>query len=205
MIYWFPRKARFDNEAPYIDRYFKSKPKPGVTAPMNPEMLTVIQYILHEHGEGVFENMSRVNAVLLDLAPGMTRERILARDFIEIDGYNALLSSGEDFPLIKNKLVHTLTDTFSVERSAAKWAVSLFSVALGLEDALYEMPAPSFAGTDSPFPADAPALPGELRRLPPFAIGKAHYLAAAADGTVFFHGKNDRFQCDVSTWRNIVA
>jgi hypothetical protein len=168
---------------------------------MDNAMLDIIKRIITDHGDAAFGNMPRVNAILLDLAPGMTRERILVRNFIEMDGYRTLLSAGGEYPLVRNKLVRELTDIFCVERAAARWVVGLFAAVLGYETESPGAPAAAQAEIEMPEENN----PAGFSGLPAVAIGKAHFLAVAEDGTVFSHGRNDRFQCDVSNWRGIVA
>jgi len=158
-------------------------------------MIEIITRIISNFGENVLGNMQRTNAILLDLAPNRRRERILIRSFVEIGGYNILKNTtAAEFPLEEKKLVNNLMETFAMERNAAVWAVRLFGVAMGflLPD---ELP------TDTPIIEQVSSgyLQGQV------AIGKAHVIATAADGTVWAGGHNRDFQCDISGWHNIVA
>jgi len=156
-------------------------------------MLNILTKILREHAD-CLDNMYRVNALLLDLAQNMKRERILVRNFVEIDGCSVLKDTS--YPLAEKKLVQLMVDTFSIERPAALWVVRLFGAALGLLDE-----------------GDLPMLSGEpaLKRVVQayiggqVAIGKKHVVAICADGTVFAGGDNTEFQCDVVGWKDIVA
>lgn len=165
-------------------------------------VLPVILKIIHEYGDGVFSNMPRTNAMLLDLAPGFTRERILIRNFIEINGYHILKNAGKEYPLLRSQIIRSLIETFCLEQAAAEWTVGLFAAALGYAEAPiggFILPEAAALSSAAPFPAPPVDLQGLV------AIGKAHMVAAAADGTVFAHGLNDRLQCDVSGWRGIIA
>jgi hypothetical protein len=64
-------------------------------------MLPVITRILTEFGDDIVQNASRANAMLMDLAPGQVRERLLVRSFIEAEGL-AILREGENYPLAEN-------------------------------------------------------------------------------------------------------
>ncbi|MCL2708537.1 MAG: hypothetical protein FWF03_05405 [Defluviitaleaceae bacterium] len=162
---------------------------------MDHALLPIIKRIIDDYGDDFFGNMARANAVLLDLAPNMARERILIRNFIELNGYKTLRGAGDNYRLVKNRLIKSLTDTFCVERAAALWVANLFACALGFEDAA----APITAwGAES----ESVTHPGARSSV---AIGKSHTVAVSADGSVFSHGSNDHFQCDVGNWKDIVA
>ena len=152
-------------------------------------MLEVITRILTEHGEQVFYNMNRTNAMLLDLAPGSNKERILVRSFVEMDGYEILKQHMNEYPLAEKRLVQGLTDIFSIEKSAAVWVVRLFGRALGL---IGEMP----------LLETSPQNEVSLRRQQ-VDIGRNHVVAVSLDGTVYAGGDNDFFQCDVGHFKNI--
>ncbi|MDR0273110.1 MAG: hypothetical protein LBI27_07325, partial [Clostridiales bacterium] len=161
---------------------------------MDKTMLEIIARVLRDYGD-VFENMHRTNAVLLDLSPEMSRERILVRSFVEIDGYNALRNASA-YPLAEKKLVQNLVEIFSMEKAAALWVVRLFGVALGHlseDELLYEETEARLERTATSY------LQGQV------SIGKNHVVAIAADGTVFAGGDNSEFQCDVGGWKDIVA
>jgi len=159
-------------------------------------MPEIIARVLREHGD-VLENMHRTNAILLDLAPDMPRERILVRNFVEADGYNALKNTTA-YPLTEKKLIQNLIDTFSMERAAALWIVRLFGVALGhLEES--ELPSDEKDAKAQLERTAASYLGGQV------SIGKKHVVAISADGTVFAGGDNSEFQCDVAGWEDIVA
>lgn len=160
-------------------------------------MLEVIARVQRDY-PGILENMQRTNAILLDLAPQNTRERILARSFVEIGGLNALRNSSS-YALTEKKLVGSLTETFSMEHAAALWVVRLFGVSLGLIG-VEELPdinggeaLPQIERTTATY------LSGQV------SIGKRHVAAVAEDGTVFADGDNSGFQCDVYGWKDIVA
>ena len=166
-------------------------------------MLGVLKRIFENYGDDFFHNMHRTNAILLDLAPGLNRERILVRSFIEIDGYRTLKSAGQipAYTLVEKRLTQTLAETFSMERAAAMWVVRLFAMVLGL---LPEAEIPLAFGEETPMPGGAlffskPYIHGQI------AMGMAHAAAVSVDGTVFAGGANRDFQCDVSGWRDIVA
>ena len=153
-------------------------------------MLDVINRILNEHGEDVFYNLHRTNAMLLDLAPDLKKERILVRSFVEMEGYEVLKQHLSEYPLAEKRLVQGLTEFFSMEKSAALWVVRLFGHALGL---INEMPTLENTSqneiTISKQQVD---------------IGRNHVIAVSVDGTVFAGGDNDFFQCDVSHFKNVV-
>jgi hypothetical protein len=158
---------------------------------MNNAIVPIISHILTTYGGDIFTNTGRSNAMLLDLAPGMTRERILVRGFVEIGGYKALRTSGDEYLLVKNNLIQSMKDTFCLEKDAALWVVQVFAVALGFETGL---------------PEEIP----EVKKIIPnrnflVALGKAHAAAAAMDGTVFAGGNNEHYQCDVTGWLNVIA
>jgi len=163
-------------------------------------MLDIIVRILRDYPE-TLENMHRVNAILLDLAPDLPRERILVRSFVELDGTTALRNA-EAYPLEEKKLVQGMIDTFSMEKTAALWAVRLFGVAMGLigEENLLSLSADDEQATGKPVQrVSASYLHGQV------SIGKKHVAAVGADGTVFSGGDNTDFQCDTSGWHDIVA
>lgn len=156
-------------------------------------MLPIITRILTEYGDDVFKNMQRTNAMLLDLAPGQNRERILVRNFIEADGYEALMRD-EAYPLVEQRLVQHLSETFSLERGAALWVIRLFAAALGkLSENEFN------GGVTAVSSYSMPYLHGQV------AMGKTHVTAVSSDGTVFAGGADDAYQCNVSGWRDIVA
>ncbi|MCL2356884.1 MAG: hypothetical protein FWC70_06980 [Defluviitaleaceae bacterium] len=155
-------------------------------------MQEILARIMREYGD-VLGNMHRTNAILLDLAPDMPRERILVRSFVEIDGFNTLKNTPENaYALAEKKLAKNLTETFAMEQAAALWVVRLFGVAMGLsEDASAE---------EEKIVSVVESSPRGIA-----AIGKKHVVAISSDGTVFADGDNSEFQCDVSGWENIVA
>lgn len=163
---------------------------------MDSSMSGIIARILHDYRD-VLDNMHRTNAILLDLAPDMPRERVLVRSVVEIDGFNTLKNASA-YPLAEKKLVQSLTEIFCMERTAALWVVRLFGVALGhlSEDEL---------------PTDVNGKSERLARIvtaspqAQVSIGKKHVVAIAADGTVFAGGDNSEFQCNVIGWKDIVA
>jgi alpha-tubulin suppressor-like RCC1 family protein len=157
-------------------------------------MLPVITRILTEYGEDVFKNMQRTNAMLMDLAPGQNRERILVRNFIEADGYE-IINRDESYPLIEQKLVEHLTDVFSLERNAALWVVRLFAAALGKITFDENGKGDSALISSHSFPY----LAGQV------ALGKTHVVAVSAEHTVYAGGADDAFQCNVSGWQDVVA
>jgi len=162
---------------------------------MNNSMLDIITRIIKDYGDDILGNMQRTNAILLDLAPHMRKERILVRSFVELDGYNAIKNSYTSYALAEKKLVQGLIDTFSMERSAAIWVTRLFSVALGYVEEL-----PRTGGQREIHEiSTAGYMQGQV------AIGKSHVVAVSVDGTVFAGGDNSEYQCDVSHWRDIVA
>lgn len=164
---------------------------------MQNSMPEVVARVLRDYPD-VFENMYRTNAILLDLAPEMPRERVLVRSFVEIGGVGSLKHS-EAYPLAEKKLIQSLTETFSMEKAAARWVVRLFGIALGF---LEESDLPDIDGAAETTRLERSVL-GYLNGQA--AIGKKHVVAVAADGTVFAGGDNSDFQCDVIGWRDIVA
>jgi len=157
-------------------------------------MLPVITRILHEFGDDVFKNMQRTNAMLMDLAPTQIRERILVRNFIEADGYEAL-TRGDAFPLAEQRLLQHLIEVFSLEKSAALWVIRLFGAALG-QISENEWTGDSAAGIAA---YSLPYLHGQV------ALGKTHVAAVSTDGTVLAGGADDAYQCNVASWRDVVA
>ena len=163
---------------------------------MDNSMLDIITRIINDYGDDILSNMQRTNAILLDLAPSMRKERILVRSFVELDGYSTIKSSYTSYALAEKKLVQSLMETFSMERSAAMWVVRLFAVALGYVENLFQ----NHQGENAIHEISATGyLQGQV------AIGKSHAVAVSADGTVFAGGDNSEYQCDVSHWRDIVA
>jgi hypothetical protein len=158
---------------------------------VNPNILPVITEMRTRFGDSVFDNTGRANAMLSDLAPGMNRERILTRNFIELGGFKALRQSKDDYLPVKNNIINNLTDIFSVEVSAARWIVHIFGMLLGYEN--------------EPLPEIISAEYIPTRRDLWVAIGKSHAVAVGADGKVFADGVNTHFQCDVKSWRDITA
>jgi hypothetical protein len=163
-------------------------------------ILSVITRILTEYGDDVFKNMQRANAMLLDLAPGQSRERILVRNFIEADGYGALQNS-DAYPLTEQKLTKILVETYSIERGAALWVIRLFAAALGLitEEEWSRYGLGESIGDISFSSHSVPYLQGQV------ALGKAHVAAVLSDGTLLAGGADDAYQCTVTGWTNIVA
>jgi hypothetical protein len=169
---------------------------------MNNQMQSIISNIIAEYGAEVFFNMNRANAVLLDLASGMQRERILVRSLAEADGFRMLLNAGDSHRLVINRLIQTLNETFSIEPEAAAWVTYTCAAALG-----YQV---DYAKTDEK-PNDKPAVKPSVKKAKKninaatlVAMGSAHIVAAAADGSVYAYGLNDRFQTDVGGW-NVVS
>jgi hypothetical protein len=167
---------------------------------MNNEMQVIITYIIDSYGADVFFNMNRANAVLLDLAPGMQRERILVRSLAEADGFRLLLHAGDSYQLVINRLIQTLNETFSIEPDAAAWVTYTCAAALGYP---VEYTIVNEKPIDKPRskPSAKKAVKGAVSLV---AIGSGHIVAAAADGSVYAHGLNDRFQIDVGSW-NVVS
>lgn len=164
---------------------------------MNNAMLSVIKHLIETYGDSFFDNLPRANALLLDFSQDMPRERIQVRNFIELNAYPALKNAGSEYPLIQSKITQNLIDTFCLERTAAIWTVRLFAAALGYESPeILNKPVVQVPESEQIVVADQRNLVG---------IGRSHLVAIASDGTVFAHGANEHFQCDVSTWRNIVA
>ena len=161
-------------------------------------MLDIIKRILHDYGDGALENMQRANAILLDLAPDMRRERILIRSFVELDGYGVLKSSAESYQLAEKKLVQGLVETFAMERTAALWVVRLFASAMGYLDE-------GDISENTPASETAARMTAEECPQGQVAIGKSHVVAVSSDGTVFAGGDNSDYQCDVVRFRDIVA
>jgi len=155
-------------------------------------MLPVITRILNEYGEDIFKNTTRMNAMLMDLAPGQVRERLLVRNFIEAEGF-AAVQEATHFPLAEQRLLQQLTEVFSLERGAALWVVRLFGVLLG------KLPASEWSEEAGAVTFAMPYLHGQV------AMGKSHVVAVMADGTVIAGGTDDAFQCNVSAWRDVVA
>ncbi|MCL2603049.1 MAG: hypothetical protein FWD90_01055 [Defluviitaleaceae bacterium] len=157
-------------------------------------MLPVITRILTEYGEDIFKNTQRTNAMLMDLAPGQNKERILVRNFIEADGFSAL-AEADDYGLAERRLTHQLTETYSLKRGAALWVVRLFAAALGQipESEWNEDPADTVPSFSMPY------LHGQV------SMGKTHVVAVGTDGTVFAGGTDDAYQCNVSGWHDVVA
>jgi len=172
-----------------------------VVATMDNSMLDIITRIINDYGDDILGNMQRTNAILLDLAPNMRKERILVRSFVELDGYNAIKNSYTSYALAEKKLVHGLMDNFSMERSAAMWVTRLFSVALGYVE---EMPRiGGMGGIGAQREVHDVSTTGYMQGQA--AIGKSHVVAVSTDGMVFAGGDNSEYQCDVSHWRDMVA
>jgi hypothetical protein len=167
---------------------------------MNNEMQTIISYILSNYGADVFFNMNRANAVLLDLAAGMQRERILVRTLAEADGFRLLINAGNSYQLVINRLIQTLNETFSIEPEAAAWVTYTCAEALGYP-VKYAKANEKTIDKVSDKPRSKKAVKGAVSLV---AIGSGHIVAVAADGSVYAHGLNDRFQTDVGNW-NVVS
>jgi len=167
-------------------------------------MLEVIKRILTDYGDETFRNMQRTHAILLDLAPAveLKRERILVRNFIEMNGYAALKDASADYPMLEKKLAQAMIDMFVVEKQAALWTVQIFAAALGF---LHEQEVSPLNAVDMDSSEKSIArftdgyLQGQV------AIGRNHVAAVSTDGTVFAAGGNDHFECDVRSWQHIVA
>ena len=166
-------------------------------------MLEVIKRILIDYGDEILGNMHRTHAILLDLAPAaeLKRERILVRNFIEMDGYGALKNASADYPMLEKKLTQVMIDTFAVEKQAAAWAVRVFAAALGLLQDSEVVPLLEINEASEKLMARLADgyLQGQV------SIGRSHVVAVSTDGSVFAAGGNDHFECDVSGWQNIVA
>ena len=157
-------------------------------------MLPVITRILTEYGDDIFKNMQRTNAMLLDLAPGRNKERILVRNFIEADGFSTL-SEADNYGLVEQRLTQHLTEIFSLERNAALWVVQLFAAALGkIPESEWREDSEGAVSSHS-----APYLHGQV------SMGKTHVAAVNVDGMVFAGGMDDAYQCNVTGWHNVVA
>ena len=160
-------------------------------------MLSVITQIISQFGDDILLNMNRTNAMLLDLAPNMRKERILVRSFVEIDGYKTIKNLHEAYDLAEKKLVMGLCETFSMEKAAALWVTQLFGVALGYLD---DMPKNEYI-------SDVIVLNKKVfgYKEGQVSIGNRHVAAVAFDGKVYAGGDNSNYQCDVSHWKDIVA
>ena len=193
-------------------------------------MLDVITRIINDFGGNTFEDIRKTNAILLDLAPSMKKERMLVRSFIELDGYKTLKDTDvSSYTLAEKKIANNLINTFAMEKSAALWIVRLFGVALGIvkdekigtakEKAVEAIKVAmakvatgdnvesSTTSTDieatlPPLPdSDSSSLSGEGYLKGQVAIGRNHVIAVAADSTVIARGANESYQCDISGWR----
>ena len=88
-----------------------------------------------------------------------------------------------------------LTETFSLEKSAALWVIRLFAAALGqiTESEWTEDSKAAISAYSLPY------LRGQV------SLGKSHVVAVCADGTVLAGGADEAYQCSVQAWRDIVA
>ena len=167
------------------------------------DFIEIIQKIISEHGEEVFENSSTTHAVLLDLAHEPVRDRILARHFVEAGGL-PLLKRGDNNEII----IRRLREDFSIEANAAAWIVHVFCEALGIENNEKTWrPGLRSLGSGS---ADMGGLSSSSLIFEGFpgamvAIGRAHTVGVFRDGTAVAKGRNNFLQCDVEGWRQIVA
>ena len=192
---------------------------------MNNAMLDVITKIINDYGARTFEDIRKTNAILLDLATNMKRERMLVRSFIELEGYKTLKNTDEaTYTLAEKKLVNNLINTFAMEKNAALWVVRLFGVALGFIDNPSKSETASSkdskekgGGSDSIDSStldssssassfSSSGVEGYLHVHGQVAIGRNHVIAVAADRTVIARGANESYQCDISSWRgDIIA
>ena len=178
------------------------------------DFIDILKKIQEDYGEEPFQNGQKIHAILLDLARDKTRDRLLARHFVEAGGYNVLKKSTKaNLTHATTSIIHSLRENFSLEANAAAWITHLFTVVMGLSSEPWGS-APGEARRASP-PARglAPLTPNILHEgfvEQPYmggavAIGMTHTLALIMDGTVLAHGRNEFLQCDLDGWRQIKA
>ena len=167
---------------------------------MDNNLLAILQKITLTHGDAVFDNVQHTHAFLLDLAKDMVKERLLARHFVEAGAYRQLKGAGDQYPLVRGRIINDLITQFSLEQNAAVWITIIFSIMLGYEKEGIltgaSLSSSSFLLTDyKPY-----NLLGN-----PVAIGMSHTVAVLQDGTAVAHGRNEFLQCDVGGWRHVKA
>jgi len=86
------------------------------------------------YGEDVFYNSRRAKNLMNDLCPHMPKERIQAKNFIEMNGYFVLKHAGSAYPVVRDKLVDTYKGTYRVDDQTARWIVDVFSALTGYID-----------------------------------------------------------------------
>lgn len=98
---------------------------------MDNRILDILRQMRDSYGEEVFYHSRRAKNMMNDLCSHMPRERIQAKNFIEMNGYFVLKHAGGAYPIIRDKLVDTYKSTYHVDEQAAEWIVDVFSALLG--------------------------------------------------------------------------
>ena len=98
---------------------------------MDKGIIVILQQMRDTYGEKVFYNSRWAKNLLNDLCPHMHRERIQAKNFIEMNGYFMLKHAGSTYPVVRDKLIEAYKGTYHVDDLAARWIVDVFSTLLG--------------------------------------------------------------------------
>ncbi|MCL2577300.1 MAG: hypothetical protein FWE27_04535 [Defluviitaleaceae bacterium] len=120
---------------------------------MDTRIIDALKAIRDTYGDGVFYNLTTARNLLNDLAPTLRKERIQVANFLEIGGYFQLKYAEDTYPIVRERLVSQLMDTFAVDEKTAEWVLNVFSELLGFninydgavyrtEDPAKEKPAP---------------------------------------------------------------
>ncbi len=92
--------------------------------------------VIEAYGTEILNDSRRINALLMDYAPGQVRERKLIISALEEGiGNNLLKARGEndnELQLCFKRCVHCLIDAFWVTEEAAQFAVDVIAYALGI-------------------------------------------------------------------------
>ncbi|MCL2225118.1 MAG: hypothetical protein FWB96_09165 [Defluviitaleaceae bacterium] len=98
---------------------------------MDAKILDALKAIRDNYGDGVFYNLTTARNLLNDLAPTMRKERIQIVNLLEIGGYFQLKYAEDTYPIVRERLISQLIDTFAVDEKIAEWVLNIFSEFLG--------------------------------------------------------------------------
>lgn len=101
---------------------------------MDNRIIDVLTDIRDLYGDGIFYNHTKTKNLLHDLSPQLTKERIQAAHFLEMNGYFQLKYAGRTYHLVRERLIKNYANTYAVSESTAAWVVDVFGALLGYNE-----------------------------------------------------------------------
>ena len=191
---------------------------------MDSRIYDSLEAIRDNYGDGIFYNASVTKNLLGDLAPRLSKERVLIVNFLEMGGYFQLKHAGNNYFSVRSRLVEQYIENFAVEKRVADWILDIFSFLLGYNpDSVIKEPVKEIK-VDLDYVKKLPAAkkasprteimkpPKQLMPLADKDIIKRiscdfHTAAVIKGGFVSASGPNSEGQCNTNTfdWRDIIA